>query len=161
MICTNEINRICIAQPHHQVIVKDVTLDMALGAFKLNGKVKYSTMRYRVFKARERGTYDRQRAAFVASLVADYCAQKNQEIDGLVIDLTTNANSSSMDLSSVSTGTMVTLATGTTDAGTGGSSEVLSVSSSEEAPPEKTKRTRKTNSLPSKLSEARNQENQD
>ena len=146
MICTNEINRICcIAQPHHQVIVKDVTLDMALGAFGLNGKVKYSTMRYRVHKARKGGTYDRARASFVASLVAD-CAQKNQDIGGLcslVIDLTTNANSS-LDLSSVSTGTIVTLAS-TTDAGTGGSSEVLSVSSlSDKATPEKTKRTRKT-----------------
>ena len=89
-------------------------------------------------KARlQRGTFDRQRAAFVASLVADYCAQKNQEIDGLVIDLTTNANSS-MDLSSVGTGTLV--------AAKKNHSKVLSVSLSEDAPQEKTKRTRKTNS---------------
>jgi hypothetical protein len=137
VICTNKINCICIAQSHQQVVVKDMPLDMALGAFGLIGTVNYSTMHYRVSKARAKGTYDLARAAFVAALVTD-CAKKNQDIGGLVIDLTKNTNTdgaNSLDLSSVRTGTMVTLATA------GSSDEVLSVSSES---PKKKKQSRTT-----------------
>ena len=109
---------------------------MALGAFGLTGKVNYSTLHYRVRKARAKGTYDLARTAFVTALVAD-CAKKNQDIGGLVvIDLTKNNTdgANSLDLSSMSTGTMVTLATA-------GSSEVLSISSES---PKKKKQSRKT-----------------
>ena len=110
MICTNKINRICIVESHEQVIVKDMTLDMALGACGLSGKVPYNTKHYRVRQARAKGTYDLARAAYVATLVADY-AKNNRDIRGLVIDH--NEKASSLALSSLtSTATMVTLSTG-------------------------------------------------
>ena len=115
MICTNKINRICIAESHEQVILKDMTLDMALGACGLSGKVPYNTMHYRVRQARTKGTYDLARAVFVATLVADY-AKNNRDIGGLVIDLNNknnNEDASSLALLSLtSTTMMVTLSTG-------------------------------------------------